>query len=92
MYENIKLDNNFELSSVTFRFFKKQLFQIFFNITDDIHNGLSAKYGYEEIDETTGVYGNFKDNIRFFKVNVDDKKFAVIQNEKISKLSESEGF
>lgn len=92
MYDNIKLDNNHELNSVSFRFFNKKLFRIFFKIDDTIHNGLSAKYGFKELDEEIGIYGNFKGNIKFIRVNRDDYNIVYLENESMSKLSESEGF
>jgi hypothetical protein len=61
-------------------------------LDNDIDSGLSSKYGYEEIDESTGVYGNFKGNIRFFKVTKDDESYCIMINDQIRKLSESEGF
>jgi hypothetical protein len=91
-YNQIKLDNNYIINSISFRFFKKKLFQIFFTLDNDIDSGLSSKYGYEEIDESTGVYGNFKGNIRFFKVTKDDESYCIMINDQIRKLSESEGF
>ena len=92
VYNNIKLDNNYILNYISFRFFNKKLFQMVFKLDDDVHNGLSAKYGYKDTGETTGVYGNFRDNIIFFRIKIDDDYFAYLQNIQISKLSESEGF
>ena len=92
VYDHIKLDNNYVLNSISFRFFNKKLFQIFFKLDDDIHIGLSAKYGYEDIGETTGIYGNFRRDIVFFRVKMNDNYYVTLENEQISKLSESEGF
>lgn len=92
MYDRIKLDNNFELESISFRFFKKKLFMIIFNSNTDIHNGLTSKYGYREFDDESGIYGNFKNNIRFGLGNIDGIKYEFLIDDNLRKLSESEGF
>ena len=92
MYEKIKLDNNHEISSVAFTFFKTKLFKFSFFYNDEIHYGLTAKYGFTEIDEYTGIYGNFSNNIKLLKAGNENAEIIYLQDEKTSKLSESEGF
>lgn len=91
-YAEIKLDNNFILTNVTFSFFKKKLFRIAFDFDDKIHRGLTAKYGYNEIEYNFGYYGSFKQNMLFIRSGNEDLELIFMLNEKISDLSESEGF
>lgn len=91
-YTKIKLDNNYEIRDAVFIFYKTKLFTFSFIYNDAIHYGLIAKYGFTEIDEYNGIYGKFSENILFMKAGNEDDQIIFLKNEKITRLSESEGF
>lgn len=95
-YKKIKLDNNYVVEHAAFTFFKKKLFTIIFDFNNDIHHGLSAKYGYHELDDkfNVGYYGNFDKNIIFRKImtNEPEEYIFLLLDEIKMKLSMSEGF
>lgn len=100
-YYAITLDNEHVVYELLACFYKGFLFSISFkDFTGNIHNGLTAKYGYDEDNEfsvadgTAGRYGKMNSKIIFVRKKpfVGDYNLILLSNKEISKKSQSEGF